>query len=103
MKCWLPLSGFGKWTFLLYVDQAAKSLKLFPHEYEFASPWATIPGHSDPKYPGISACVAVGSLVAAHGTVLVRAVGQRSYTALSITFFISFISESFWFSLQPHS
>lgn len=43
------------------IDQAAKPLKLSPHESEFASPWATIPGHSGPRHPGILACVAVGN------------------------------------------
>lgn len=43
------------------IDRAAKPLKLSPHESEFASPWATIPGHSGPRHPGILARVAVGN------------------------------------------
>jgi len=66
-------------------DQAVKPLMLFPHELEFASPWATIPGHSGSRHPGISAWVAVGSAVAMHRTLVVRAAQGLSYTALSIS------------------
>lgn len=89
MKC-LPLSGFGKWTFPLSVTQAAKPLKFFLL-------CLNLPSLGSHPRPSVS--VAVGSVVATLGDVVLREGGTQLHGAFYFCLKVS--SFHFRLTLSP--